>query len=448
MFVGAKAKIVGDPYEYDGMALIAEVGLPTSDTASGIGTGAFSVEGRVVGSVEAWEMVGWNAYLGYKWYDTPDYESKLTDGNSRRFILGEQFIVHPSQFPFFVSPELLYGIGVQVPTRARLQMIAEWNGYVTTRDMNRVYSRGADQSKVSLGLRMTFDSGFALNAAGNYQTDIKNGAQAYRCSTGNDPWFCVDDATMNEIDDQIRRWGYEVGVSYSTSRRKPLVFAGTAPRAVPLLNSAPTLTCRAERTSLRQGESVRLMATTSDADGDNVEVMWDAAAGTLSSRTGDTVTWNTRGVPAGSGRIVARANDGYGGTADCEVRVSVTAPPAPSEPTMLEFSCAEFGSGSSRIDNRCKAVLDDVALQLRNNPGATAVINGHSDSRGSDTANNEAAMERAENARTYLMETHGIDGSRIAANGMGSSEPMADNSTAEGRSQNRRIEIVVTIPPR
>ena len=190
------------------------------------------------------------------------------------------------------------------------------------------------------------------------------------------------------------------------------------------------------------------MATTSDPDGDSVEVMWDAAAGTLSSRTGDTVTWNTTGVAPGSGRIVGRADDGYGGTVDCEVRVSVTAPPQPGVPTMLEFMCAEFASAGSRIDNRCKAVLDDVALQMRQNPGATAMIVGHSDSRGSDDANATAAMERSANAKTYLMDTHGIDASRIAVEGHGSAEPMSDNDSAAGRSQNRRIEIVVTIPPR
>ncbi len=124
------------------------------------------------------------------------------------------------------------------------------------------------------------------------------------------------------------------------------------------------------------------------------------------------------------------------------------APPEPGEPTILEFMCAEFGSGSARIDNRCKAVLDDVALQMRQNPGATAVITGHSDSAGSDSANMTASEERATNAMTYLVETHGIDAGRISTSGVGSSQAMADNSTSAGRSQNRRIEIVVTIPPR
>jgi outer membrane protein OmpA-like peptidoglycan-associated protein len=435
IWVGGKLKFVGDPYDYEGMAAMAAVKLPTSKTSDGIGTGSFSVEGRLIGSVEAWEKVGWNAYVGYVYHDTPDLDSKLNGIPSLTSQAGQTLITLPTQWRFFVAPEFLYGVGVQLPTRATIQFIGEWQGRVTNKDMNQAYTGGTDQSMVSAGIRATFDSGLAINAMGHYQTDIKV----------RDADWQVD---ANAVDDAIRRWGFGAGVSYSTSRRTPLVYAGTAPLAVPLLNSAPTLSCRAERTSLRQGESVRLVATTSDPDGDPVEVMWDAAAGSLSSRTGDTVTWNSTGVPAGSGRIVARANDGYGGTADCEVSVSVTAPPEPGEPTILEFMCAEFTSGGSRIDNRCKAVLDDVALQMRNNPGATAVIVGHSDSTSNSDTNNPLSMERADNARTYLMDTHGIDASRIAVESQGAAQPMADNGTSEGRAQNRRIEIVVTIPPR
>jgi OOP family OmpA-OmpF porin len=45
------------------------------------------------------------------------------------------------------------------------------------------------------------------------------------------------------------------------------------------------------------------------------------------------------------------------------------------------------------------------------------------------------------------METHGIDSSRIAASSVGSSQPIGDNSTREGREQNRRVQIILTIPP-
>jgi OOP family OmpA-OmpF porin len=144
--------------------------------------------------------------------------------------------------------------------------------------------------------------------------------------------------------------------------------------------------------------------------------------------------------------VTARVSDGYGGTADCQLTLTVTAPPPPPEPEMLTFTCSEFPSGNTRIDNRCKAILDDVALQMRNNPRATAVITGHSDSSGSAEVNDRMSQERADNAETYLVDTHGIEGDRIDTVSAGSSQPIADNDTAEGRLQNRRIVVVVTIP--
>ena len=99
-----------------------------------------------------------------------------------------------------------------------------------------------------------------------------------------------------------------------------------------------------------------------------------------------------------------------------------------------------------RIDNRCKAILVDVALQLRQNPRAVAMITGHSYSAGSDEVNDAMSQERTDNAKTYLVDTHGIAGNRIETASAGSNDPIADNATVAGRLQNRRIVVVVTIP--
>jgi OOP family OmpA-OmpF porin len=225
------------------------------------------------------------------------------------------------------------------------------------------------------------------------------------------------------------------------------MYRGSEPMALPPVNRPPTLECRAERDTVRVGESVRLFATVDDPDGDMVTVTWSASAGTVTPATGTEVTWSTEGVDPGSGPISARATDGYGGTADCSLRLTVEAPPPPPEPTVMKFSIDEFGSGSARVDNRHKAILDDVALQMRQNPGATAVLTGYSDNTGSLTRNQELALERAENVKAYLVDVHGIDPSRITVISGGVENPVGDNATREGRAANRRVEIVVTIPP-
>ena len=71
---------------------------------------------------------------------------------------------------------------------------------------------------------------------------------------------------------------------------------------------------------------------------------------------------------------------------------------------------------------------------------------GHADTSGADEVNQAASRERAEKARDYLVETHGIDAARITTAGAGSSLPIADNGTEEGRLRNRRVEIRVTLP--
>ena len=86
--------------------------------------------------------------------------------------------------------------------------------------------------------------------------------------------------------------------------------------------------------------------------------------------------------------------------------------------------------------------VDRLARYLEDNPGKTVLIEGHTDSTGSDTTNLRLSQERADAVRMALI-TRGIGASRIAATGLGSSSPVAPNTTPEGRQQNRRVEIVI-----
>lgn len=102
-----------------------------------------------------------------------------------------------------------------------------------------------------------------------------------------------------------------------------------------------------------------------------------------------------------------------------------------------------FTSGKAELLPAAQAKLSEVARALtQQTPGATIVVEGHTDHRGSEAMNLDLSARRAEAVRNYLT-AHGVAQDRIRAEGLGFSRPLGDNKTAEGRANNRRVEIVV-----
>jgi len=97
-----------------------------------------------------------------------------------------------------------------------------------------------------------------------------------------------------------------------------------------------------------------------------------------------------------------------------------------------------FPTNSAEIRAESASELDRVASLLRSMPAFTGVIEGHTDDVGSARNNQLLSQRRAEAVLDYLVE-HGVDATRLRAEGFGESRPEADNSTAEGRAQNRRV---------
>ena len=106
-----------------------------------------------------------------------------------------------------------------------------------------------------------------------------------------------------------------------------------------------------------------------------------------------------------------------------------------------------FDSGRYDIKTNLSPILDRFATTLNQNPVTTVNIIGHTDSSGSDAINQPLSVNRASATRDYLV-AHGVAANRIAIDGRGAREPVADNGTAAGRAMNRRIEIYVAEAPR
>jgi outer membrane protein OmpA-like peptidoglycan-associated protein len=108
-------------------------------------------------------------------------------------------------------------------------------------------------------------------------------------------------------------------------------------------------------------------------------------------------------------------------------------------------SDVSFDVGRAAIKPNFVPVLNHFATSLNQNPITTVTIIGHTDSTGSDAINNPLSIDRAAAARDYLV-SRGVAFQRIATDGRGSREPVADNNTQQGRDKNRRVEIYVAEP--
>ena len=113
----------------------------------------------------------------------------------------------------------------------------------------------------------------------------------------------------------------------------------------------------------------------------------------------------------------------------------------PDMPKQQLLRGINFKSGKAEMTYESYQFIEPVLKQLRQYPEVVIEVRGHSDSVGSYAKNMQLSQQRAESVRQYLI-SKGIEPDRIRAAGFGSSSPIADNRTAAGRAQNRRIEIV------
>jgi outer membrane protein OmpA-like peptidoglycan-associated protein len=101
-----------------------------------------------------------------------------------------------------------------------------------------------------------------------------------------------------------------------------------------------------------------------------------------------------------------------------------------------------FDTGSAQLNPGAYDRLRSLATTLNNYPKSQVIIKGHTDSVGEEAFNQRLSEERADRVRSFLI-AEGVDPSRITAIGFGESMPVTTNATAEGRTQNRRVEIEI-----
>ena len=104
-----------------------------------------------------------------------------------------------------------------------------------------------------------------------------------------------------------------------------------------------------------------------------------------------------------------------------------------------------FATGSSRLSDNARARLEAVAAEVRPWAAAAVVVVGHTDSTGTVAGNERLGLDRAEAVRVALVDL-GLPAELLTVDSQGQRCPIATNDTAEGRSRNRRVEVLPTAP--
>ena len=195
-------------------------------------------------------------------------------------------------------------------------------------------------------------------------------------------------------------------------------------------NQCPTVSLSASATNVRPGETVTFTATVTDPDNgpQPPTFEWTSSTGSLRQIAPNQVSLDTTGL---EGAITVSVSTGDGDP-NCvrteRVTVNVEKPPVRE---IVTITPCNFRRNSARVDNACKATLDDVAVRMQSDPTFQLVIDGHSDT--GERAG--IALKRAENVRDYLVNEKGIDANRIVVRTYDDKCPKGDAAS------NRRVEM-------
>ena len=147
-------------------------------------------------------------------------------------------------------------------------------------------------------------------------------------------------------------------------------------------------------------------------------------------------------VGGATGAIIGREMDKQ--AAEIEQTVPDAKVERVGEGIVVEFSSAVlFGFDQSDLSAEARANLDKLVKVLNTYPDTNIEVQGHTDSKGSETYNQNLSVRRATSVSDYLAANQ-ITASRITTKGFGETLPEYDNETEEGRAQNRRVEFLIT----
>ena len=214
---------------------------------------------------------------------------------------------------------------------------------------------------------------------------------------------------------------------------------------------AETSAAEAERVTLTQmSEKARLDSRTREADratADAVTAKVDAANARADSAEQKLATQQARS-DADAAVLAARASQDEAAraqqqAAELQRQVALLQARPTDRGLVLTLGDTLFASGKSELKAGASANLDRITAFMNEYSDRTALIEGFTDSMGSDAYNQDLSQRRADSVKRYLVG-QGVGSARLSANGRGENSPVADNESAAGRQQNRRVEVVIS----
>jgi len=192
-----------------------------------------------------------------------------------------------------------------------------------------------------------------------------------------------------------------------------------------------------ERTALNeQAEKARLDSRTREADAAKTDALVARAESAEQK-----VAANSARSDAEAAQLAANTSQLQ--AAELQRQIEVLQARPTDRGLVLTLGDTLFATGKSEIKSGATANLDRLTTFLNEYPKRTATIEGYTDSMGSDEMNQSLSERRADAVKRYLID-QGVGSARLTSTGRGESSPVADNESAAGRQQNRRVEVVIS----
>ena len=200
----------------------------------------------------------------------------------------------------------------------------------------------------------------------------------------------------------------------------------------PRPNTGPSVALTLDKTDVYAGDTVGASVQASDPENDPLTYAW-TLDGQRRPESSSRMQVNTNGLAGGRHSVAVTVEDDRGAAASDTKSFSV------SEKIVIHMD-------GNLPNNVAKARLDEIALKMRQNPQLRTTLTGHTDDRGSEEVNERVGLRRADSVKAYLVQEQDLDESRIETQSAGETQPIADNATPQGQSDNRRVEVELFVP--